>query len=102
MGREELPDGLSGVQSVRRRVRSLEDGATAGPPVSAALDGDQHDAAIVGTRGGRCGDRGVGGDIGWAALVDVAPERVDVSDRWPVNEARALMQKPYKRENVDN
>jgi hypothetical protein len=40
VGREELPDGLSGIQRVRRRVRLLEVGGTAGPRVSAALDGD--------------------------------------------------------------
>jgi hypothetical protein len=69
---------------------SLEEGGPAGPLVSTAVDGDQHNAAMVGARGGRRCDRGAGGDMRWAALVDFAPERVDVSDRWPVDGARAL------------
>src|SRR6202042_1696695 len=67
-----------------------EDGGAAGPLVFAAVDGDQFDAAFVGARGGRCGEWGVGGDIGGAALVGLAPERVEVSYRRPVDGAPAL------------
>ena len=90
MGGEELPDGLGGVQLVRRRVALLEEGAAAGPLVFAAVDGDQFDAALVGAGGGRCGERGVGRDIGCAAPIGLEPERVDVGDRRPVDGAPAL------------
>src|SRR6202012_3784926 len=90
VGGEELPDGLGGVQLVRRWVALLEEGAAAGPLVFAAVDGDQFDAAPVRAGGGRCGERGPGRDIGCAALIDLEPERVDVRDRWPVDGARGV------------
>ena len=58
--------------------------------MAAAVDRDEDDAAIVGACGGRRGHRTVGGGSGSAALIDVAPERIDVGHRGAVDDAEAL------------
>src|ERR1700750_3117268 len=56
-------------------------GGEVGPMVAAAVDGDQHHAAVVGTSGGRGGDRPAGRDGRRLTLIDLAPERIQVRYR---------------------
>ena len=71
---EELP------QCVRRERRPL---------VPATVDGLQYDASACGAVGRRCGHRSVGRDHRRPALVDAAPECVEIGHRRPVDASDA-------------
>src|ERR1700722_11199424 len=60
-------------------------GGEVGPMVAAAVDGDQHHAAVVGTSGGRGGDRPAGRDGRRLTLIDLTPERIQVRYRRAVD-----------------
>src|SRR5208283_2703310 len=65
-------------------------GSERGPLMAAAVDGDEHDAAVVGTSGVRRGDRTAGGSGRSTALINIAPERVHIRHRRTVDDAEAL------------
>lgn len=53
--------------------------------MAGVIDGEQHDTAIVGACGARCGDRTFGRGIQRAAPVDLAPERIEIGHRRTVD-----------------
>src|SRR5271156_5061965 len=60
------------------------------PVVAAVVDGDEHDATIVSASRSRGGDRTIDAGGRGAALIGMAPERIQIWNRWTVDDAEAL------------